>query len=247
MQNHNIKSILCLVISSLFLLNLCLSSYSQEPAPIAKTGCWNELYKSVADAYGFDQALATGMCYEDDYQGKVGHPFLFEDQFYKGTLKFRGRAYQGVEIKYDIYKQQVILYIMQNSSVAWIIPPNEFISSFSLNDKWFEKFTFHEGSGFYQVVFDTPEMKCLYHWSKLRYDSDHKKDFNSSRFTESERKTYLLVDNDLKKYSDNKSFVRLFPQKNRQQIKQYMKNNKIKVSRSSESEIVKLLTFCRTL
>ena len=101
-----------LIISSLFLLNPCLSSFAQEHSPDAKDGNWNELYKSVVNEYGFDQVLVNGIHYEDDYRGKVGHPFLFEDQLYKCTLMFRGRAYHGVDIKYDIYKQQVILYII---------------------------------------------------------------------------------------------------------------------------------------
>ena len=236
-----------ILISSLCLLNLCLSSYAQEHAPDAKADYWNELYKSVVNEYGFDQVLVNGICYEDEYLGSVGHPFLFEDQFYKGTLIYREREYLGLDIKYDIYKQQVILYIRQNNSIAWIIPPNDFISAFSLGDKLFVKHTFEGVPGFYQVIFDTEELKCLYYWSKLRYDSDHKRYYNSYRFTDSEKKTYLIVDDVLKKYNDNRSFVRLFPQESQVRIKQYIKNNKIKVAKSSDVEIEKLVTYCKTL
>ncbi len=97
------------------------------------------------------------------------------------------------------------------------------------------------------MIFDTEELKCLYYWSKLRYDSDHKRDYNSYRFTDSERKTYLVVDDVLKKYGDNRSFVRLFPQESQVRIKQYIKNNKIKVAKSSDVEIEKLVTYCKTL
>jgi len=240
------KNLLYLMIS-LFLLNLCLSSYAQEHSPNTKDGYWNELYKSVVNEYGFDQVLVNGIHYEDGYWEKVGHPFLFEDQFYKGTLMFREREYQGVDIKYDIYKQQVILNIMQNNSIAWIIPPNDFISAFSLGDKLFVKHAFQGVPRFYQVVFDTEELKCLYYWSKLRYDSDDKRGYNSSRFTNSERKTYLIVDDVLKKYSDNRSFVGLFPQEIQARIKQYIKHNKIKVAKSSDGEIQELLTYCKSL
>jgi len=235
------------MISSLCLLNLCLSLYAQENAPNAKADYWNELYKSVVNEYGFDQVLLNGICYEDEYLGKVGHPFLFEDQFYKGTLIFREREYQGLDIKYDIYKQQVILYIRQNNLIAWIIPPNDFISTFSLGDKLFVKHTFEGVPRFYQEMFDTEKLKCLYYWSKLRYDSDHKRDYNSSKFTDSEKKTYLIVDDVLKKYSDNRSFVRLFPQESQVRIKQYIKNNKIKVAKSSDVKIHDLLYYCNSI
>jgi hypothetical protein len=236
-----------ILIFSLYLMNLCLSAYAQEYAPDARADFWKELYNSVVIEYGFDQVLVNGICYEDEYLGTVGHPFLFEDRFYKGTLTYREREYLGLDIKYDIYKQQVILYIRQNNSIAWIIPPNDFISAFSLGDKMFVKHTFEGVPGFYQSIFDTKELKCLYYWSKLRYDSDHKRDYNSYRFTDSERKTYLVMDDVLKKYGDNRSFVRLFPQESQMRIKQYLKNNKIKVSKSSDVEIEKLVTYCNTL
>jgi hypothetical protein len=229
------------------LLNLCLSSYAQEHSPNAKVDQWNELYKSVVNEYGFDQVLVNGICYEDEYLGTIGHPFLFENRFYKGTMIYREREYQGLDIKYDIYKQQVVLYIRQNNSNAWIIPSNDFISAFSLDDKIFVKYTFKGLPGFYQTIFDTEELKCLYYWSKLRYDSDHNRSYNSSRFTDSERKTCLIVDGVLKKYVDNRSFVGLFPQESQLRIKQYMKNNKIKVDKGSDAEIAKLVTYCKTL
>jgi hypothetical protein len=236
-----------ILISLLYLLNLCLSSYAQEYAPDTGDDFRNELYKSVVNEYGIDQVIVNGICYEDEYLGTIGHPFLFEDQFYKGTLIYREREYQGLDIKYDIYKQQVILYIRQNNSIAWIIPPNDFISAFSLGDKLFVKHTFGGVTGFYQLIFDTKELKCLYYWSKLRYDSDHKRDYNSYRFTDSEKKTCLVVGDVLKKYRDNRSFARLFPQECQMRIKQYIKNNKIKVAISSDVEIEKLVTYCKTL
>lgn len=236
-----------LLIFSLYLLNLCLSAYAQEYAPDAGADFPNELYKSVDNEYGIDQVLVNGICYEDEYLGSVGHPFLFENQFYKGTLTYREREYHGLDIKYDIYKHQLILYIKQNNSIVWIIPPNDFILAFSLGDKLFVKHTFDGVPGFYQLIFDTKKLKCLYYWSKSRYDSDHKRDYNSYSFTDSQRKTYLVVDDVLKKYGDNRSFVRLFPQESRVQIKQYIKNNKIKVAKSSDVEMKKFITFCKTL
>jgi hypothetical protein len=241
------KGLLYLMISSFCLLNLCLSAYSQEQSPIAKADYGNELYSSVVSAYGFDQVLLNGMCYEDDYRGKIGHPFLFEDQFYKGSLVFREREYQGVNLKYDVYKQQVLLYVSQNNTNAWIIPPNDFISAFKMGEQLFVKQTYQGVPRFYQMVFDTDSLKCLYYWSKKRFDSDHQREYNSSKFNNSERITYLLVDDVLKKYRNNSSFVMLFPQERQVRIKQYIKNNKINVAKSSDVEIHDLLSYCNSI
>lgn len=241
------KNLPCLMIVSLFLLTPFVSSFAQDRYSNYKTGEWNELYQSVKNEYGFDQLLVNGVCFEDYYQGSIGHPFLFEDQFVKGSMEFRGRTYKGLDLKYDIYKQQVVVFVTQDNSNIWIMPPKEFISSFSLGDHLFKEYTFQGISRFYQVIIDSENLKCLYYWSKIRYDSDHQKIYNSSRFTDGERKSYLLIGKSLEKYNDNQSFVNLFPREHQLQIKQYLKSNKIKVNNSSDFEMAKLLSFCETL
>jgi hypothetical protein len=111
----------------------------------------------------------------------------------------------------------------------------------------FVKYTFQEEPRYYQVIFDTEDLKCLYYWSKLRYDSDHNTYYNSSRFTDGERKTYLFIGGVLKKYTENRSFVGLFPKESQVRINEYIKNNKIKVANSSDAEMEKLVTYCKTL
>jgi hypothetical protein len=247
MINDVRESMKIILISSLCLLNLCLSSYAQEHAPDAKADYWNELYKSVVNEYGFDQVLVNGIFYEDDLLGKIGHPFLFENRFYQGTLIFRGNEYKGIEMKYDIYDQQLLIYVTQNYSNAWIIPPNAFISAFSFDGKAFVKYTLKGEPKFYQVVFDSEKLKCLYYWLKSRYDSDHERKFYSYGFTESARKSYLLLNDILLEYKNNSSFVRLFPQEIKYQIERYIKSNRIKVNKCDDSVVQKLIIYCNSL
>jgi len=241
------KSFLYLAIYSLFLVNFCPESIAQQPVPDSLAVDWKELYPSVLAEYGADQVLLTGISYEDVYPGKAGHPFLFEDKLYKGTLIFREREYNEVNLKYDIFNQQVILYTMQNNSSSWIIPPNDFISAFALGDKWFAKYAFGGEPKFYQVIFDTERLKCLYYWYKSRYDSDQKAEYNSIRFSDSEKKACLLVNDVLMNYSDNKSFIESFPKESQVKIKQYLKNNHIKVAKCSEDRLEAVLTYCKTI
>ncbi len=228
-------------------LNLCISSYAQEHPAHITSGYWNELYKAVASQYGFDQVLVNGRCYEDVYRGKMGHPFLFENRFYTGSMIFRGKEYQGLNIKYDIVGQQLLLYISQDNTSIWVIPPADFISAFSLGDYQFLKTTIQGVPQYCQVVFDSEKLKCLYSWSKLRYDSDHNQDFSSFRFTESMKKTYLVVNDDLHNYSDHKSFIRLFPQEVQMHIKQYLKKHRLKVAESSGAGLEGLMAYCVAL
>jgi hypothetical protein len=235
-----------LLISFLLILDFPFSIYSQEQSSYIKTD-FNELYKSIQDEYGFDQVLVNGIFYEDDLLGKIGHPFLLENRFYKGKLIFRGNEYRGIEMKYDIYNQQLLIFVTQNNSNVWIILPNEFISSFSFDEKTFVKFTFKREPKFYQVVCDSEKLKCLYYWLKYRYDSDHKRKFYSYGFTESARKSYLLLNDILLEYKNNSSFIRLFPQEIKYQIEGYIKSNRIKVNKCDDSIVRKLIIYCNSL
>src|SRR5512145_252110 len=77
---------------------------------------YNKLYQSVQETYGIDQVLVNGIFYEDRYPGQIGHPFLFENRLYDGTITFRGEKYDEIDLKYDLYEQQIILYTNQNNS-----------------------------------------------------------------------------------------------------------------------------------
>lgn len=236
-----------LLIAYLFVFQLYNSAYAQEQSFNILSDNYNEIYKSVLDEYGFDQVLVNGVFYEDRYREEIGHPFLIESKFSKGTLVFREKEYKGVEINYDIYEQQLVLYITHHNSNAWIIPPHDFISSFSIGDRLFVKYAFQNDPQFYQEVFDSEKLKCLYYWYKLRSDSDHKTNFNSYEFSDSKKKSYLLLNDEYMRYRDNRSFANLFPREIKSEIRKHIKGKGIKVAKSSDGDIFELISYCNSM
>ncbi len=235
------------LVASLLVFQLYYSAYAQEQSSNINADNYNEIYQSVLNEYGFDQVLVNGVFYGDRYREEIGHPFLVESKFSKGTLVFRERKYKGVEINYDIYEQQLVLYITHHNSIAWIIPPHDFISSFSIGDKFFTKQTFQNDQQFYQVIFDSEKLRCLYYWYKLRSDSDHKTNYNSYEFSDSRKKTFLLLNDEYVRYRDNRSFANLFPGEIKSEIRKYIKANGIKVAKSSDSDIIELISYCNSM
>ena len=160
-----------LLASLLLVIMFQLPVVAQEQSDETRTD-YNKLYKSFIDEYGFDQVLVNGILYEDKYWKKTGHQFLLNDQFNIGTLVYREKKYEGVEMKYDIYDQQLILSIINNNSIVRFVPQNDFISAFSLGDKFFSKYNFQNEPRYYQVVFETEKLKCLYYWFKEKHYSN---------------------------------------------------------------------------
>ncbi len=210
---------------------------------------YGKLYESVMDEYGFDQVLVNGVIFEDKYREKVGHQFFPEDKLYTGTLMYRGKEYKRIEMKYDICNQQLILYIKHNYLTVGFVPSNDFISTFSLGDKIFSKYLFDGGPRFYQVVFDTEKLECLYYWSKQVQETDNGGNLSYYRheFTDSKKKSYLKLNGSFENYTNNRSFTDLFPHDTKAMVRQYIKTNHIKIAKSSDEKIAELLTYCNYL
>jgi hypothetical protein len=236
------------LVLSLFILSFYPSAFAQTESLYAKTD-FNKLYKSITDEYGFDQVLVNGFLYTDKYWKKEGHQFFLEDKLYKGSLVFKGKEYTRLEMKYDICDQLVIFYIKYNYLTVGVVPPDDFISAFSLDDKFFSKYNFQGEPKFYQVVFDTDKLKCLYHWSKQVQETSNggNSNYYYFEFTDSERKSYLFLDGSFQLYRNNRTFTDLFPQEIRPGVRQYLKSNRIKVTKDGDVTIKELLTYCQSL
>jgi hypothetical protein len=231
---------------SVFLLSCHFSLLAQQPSKDVRTD-FNKLYKSVVDEYGFDQVLVNGIFYQDKYWRKIGHQFLLEDQLYNGILVYKGEVYKGVDMKYDIYDQQLIICVKNNNSAIWIVPPGDFISAFSFGDKSFSKYNFGGVARYYQVVFDKEKLKCLYYWFKQRGESNKLNYSGYNEFTDSEKENFLALDGSLFKYKNNKSFIEIFPVNIKGRVKDYVSNNHINVTKSSDEKMKELLAYCNSL
>ncbi len=224
-----------------------LSSLAQFQKIDTLTAYFNQLYSSVQEVYGTDQVLCNGVFYQDVYQAKIGHPFLFEDQFYRETITFKGKKYSDIDVKYDIYEQRLIVYLKNDNTVNWVILPNDFISAFTLNGKHFIRCILHDEPAFYEAIYDAGKIKCLYFWSKSRFDAGRKDLSNTVEFKYNLRKNYLILDGQLLQYRKNNSFINAFPKQIKHELKSYMNSNRIKVNSSDNNTLYELLTYADSL
>ena len=231
----------------LLMLPVLFSSVSVRGQSASDRSIYSELYGYVSDEYGFDQVLVNGISYTDKYWKKEGHQFFPEDRSYNGNLLFRGKEYKGLEIKYDICNQQVIVYI-DNISVG-VVPPDDFISAFSLGNRLFSKYNFRGKPEFYEIIFNTDKLKCYYHWYKdVQETCDNGySEYYYYEFSDSKRYSYLYIDGSLKLYGNNKSFTGLLPPEVRPIVSKYLKKYRLKVTKSGNDDIIRLLTFCQSL
>lgn len=108
---------------SLLFIFILSPGYSQ----VQTTEAGNEylaIYNSVKDQFGIDPLLMNGIYYENPYYNAKGHPFLGDGEFYLGSVNFRNKQYEDVNLKYDIYNQQLIIDQSRKDSRGAVIFQN---------------------------------------------------------------------------------------------------------------------------
>lgn len=208
-----------------------------------------EIYHKTQRIYGIDLELINGIIYNNIYKRAIGHPFFLEPKLYKGELLFRGKSYNDIELIYDLFRQQILINNTTDSNEIWLFLPSEFISEFSLNNKRFKKYSLNGlPARFYQVIGNTDSIMCLYYWKKNRRTVGHTEAGYLYEYTNEMKTCYLLMDNKLSRYKNNYSFIKLFPDEIKGDIRKYIQNNHIlNVTRSSDIKISELIDYCYKL
>jgi hypothetical protein len=206
-----------------------------------------KMRENILCEYKLDQVLVNGVLYEDDILPNIGNPFLLGDQIIQGTLIYKEKEYKNVELMYDINIQQLILVITQGNIVLKIMPATDFISSFTINNRHFSKYNITGTTKFYQQVYYSDKLKCLYYWSKHKNKITKDTGETYYEYSTSLRSNYLILNGTVCTYKNEHTFVELFPGKDKFKIRKYIKNNHLSVKKSSDEQISKLLDYCYSL
>lgn len=209
---------------------------------------YQELYRSVQNTYGFNQELVNGIFYVNRYLHALGHPFFGDDRFETGDLIFRDKTYQNVKMKYDIFEQKLLVNCNSGDKQINVLLPDEFLSRFSFNNMFFRFYTLKGiEPGYYQVINDDGLLKCLYHWVKTRSTSDYYRIYLSYEFSDNIKKSYLISDDKVVQYRGNREFINFFEKDLHSQIRKYIRQNKINVRTCVDSDMIKLIKYCKLL
>lgn len=238
------KSFLPLTVCLLWLLNTAQEGVAKD----RNTGAVNDStvnhWKSYFDgAYGNDYNLVNGIKYLNLYPRAEGHPFLGPDQFFKGKLVVNDRIYEGVDLKYDICRQQLILrYPHFSGSTEQIILVNENITEFEIQGKTFRKYNIPgKGERFCQVLAGD-SISCLYYWKinlvkGSSYGQYHK-------YLPETKEAYLLRGQEVFPFRNRRSFVDLFLDAHQKDIKRYLRSNAFSFREAGDNEMRRLIEFC---
>jgi hypothetical protein len=235
--------IVLIVITSIISTNC----YSQLPQKSRETTI-AEVLQYTNDKSDADQLLLNGRYYENKYRYALGHPFLLDNVFLEGELVLGDKLYRGIPMKFDIYSQELIIQPNNGKQIISLYPPGEFIKSFIIYGKTFEKRSYNnESPTYYQVVVEEDQIACLYFWSKTRDESNHNISFSSYRFGESKHNNFLIINKVITQYRNNNSFKKAFPEQIQTEISSYLRSGKISIKKASDEEMRDLIKYSQNL
>ncbi|MFO7658334.1 MAG: hypothetical protein R6W78_14850 [Bacteroidales bacterium] len=196
--------------------------------------------------YGVDQVFVNGISYYNKYP-QIGHPYLLDNKFEKGSVIFRGKLYSDVLLMYDICFQKLLIKYAFNDDQFIFYLTKEFISEFNIYNKRFVKGSYYnlEKDRFYQIIGENIPIKVLYKWEKIQEKSDYY--LVPYQFSSDRRSCFIYINNKLIRYKGNSSFIHKFPKQNQKLIKKYIRSNKIKVKYCSDNEMELLLKYSAIL
>ncbi len=206
-----------------------------------------ELIQDFDDKWGVDYDLVNGKKHVNFYGNALGNPYLSGDEFAHGWIKIKGQVFRERKLNYDIYNQEVISeYNSELIGIQRYVIPYLYLESFEMNGRLFRKIKIGDNKERIYEVISEGKYTVLFTHDKT-YTLSTSANNRNYRFSEDILRMYLLRDNRLLRFKNNRQFRKLFPEPVQDDIKAYMKRSRINVKRSNVFTIKSLMDNINTL
>lgn len=210
---------------------------------LGQTELVDSLRNKFDQMYGLDVVLTNGRKYFPDSNPVVGHPFWRNNDFFLGDITISGKTYFSRKLKYDLNKQDFILFYRNlNGQDEQIILPNAEIDSVRTTGYLFIPNRNQEiRQRFVQLLY-SGKLSCYIGWHK-------ELEFNTTGVTtgykyNKESRTYYLVRNDqVHRFTNKSSFLKIFSGHEKNNIRRYLKSSNIKFRKIDDYQLRNLLEY----
>ncbi|WP_422348408.1 hypothetical protein [Flagellimonas sp.] len=143
------------------------------------------------------------------------HKFYASNDYLKGHIVFDGETYFDVDMKYDLYEDELLLPLRSDAQVQLLKLVKERISEFVIDGRRFLAVV-HEGEGqakvtsFYEVLSENPLFRLLKKHKKVGF-ANYKKNLVRYKFV-SKNAYYVNHGGHLTEIKNKKDILRIFPE-----------------------------------
>lgn len=200
----------------------------------------NWFYASQGDTVPDNQFLFNGRVWRNYYSTVENDQFLFSNEFLPGTVTMRGKTYSDIMIKYDIFRDEILI---PYKPVGILQLNKEMVDSFSILFKN-KKYHFDNYGGYPEL---TGYFNILYKGGinlYVKYAKKIEKYADGGRYDKFYQvcRIYLLKDTTIYPISGKKDLFRIFDD-DRKVIRNFIKNNETFISKDSPESFVPVINF----
>jgi len=192
------------------------------------------LSRVLAQTNEYDSYMKTVGDYATLYRGRIeptliktqwkDHPYLFDKGFIEGTISIKGIVYNNVKIRYDIYRNYLI--IVTKEKKIPVLPDKSMVDFFVLYGKLYVPY-----DGMFVCVEHNGMHLSLLHKTRKKKGLDVIEDSYSYHTLETKDTYYLYRENgNVTEFKGVNQLYKAFPQY-KKALKNYIKENDIKLSK----------------
>ncbi len=188
------------------------------------------------------QILYNGRVWRNFYYKIEGNPFLFSNEFLPGNVTINGKTYNNIQIRYDIYNDQILIL---TDKMVIIQLNKEMVDGFTVrfseviyNFRKIEGNDIYPVSGYVNVVYDRKSSLFV----RYRKEIDTSGSDNLYGVFYLLRRLYVMKDGVISLITSRNDFLKLLQDK-KQQVKKFIKDGKIKISKMNPWSFATVLDF----
>jgi hypothetical protein len=240
---HHFRLVIFYCVALLF--NSALVCYSQQNRYDKQGNLFSLVNNKVDSILENDFVLMNAKYFIEKYPWANGKPYYDVSNYSPCKLVLGNKTYKDINLIYDIFEQKLIFTSNKTKENGIILElNNQVITRFYLDDKVFINFyelPFLPQLGFYEEIFLGKNLNVYAKWSKGYVDKITAQ--NIGEFTSQKRRLFFEINGKLVDISSRISFLKIFAgEKNK--IKSFMKENKIRLSKSNNNDLIKLFNYC---
>ena len=226
-----------------FLISLFFSGVGSQVAGSENDINNNPILQQPQQDY---QLLYNGRIWKNLYYNIRGDEYLFSKDFLHGSVTMNGKTFNNVDLKYDIYNDELILMV---NAATYIQLNKEMVTAFTLdysNTVYnFRKLPSNSQSalsGYVNILYEGKTSLYLkFRKEILKLAVDHKYDeFNQIQ------SLFLNRDGQYNKISGKGDFLNLLDDE-KVNIREYIKSDKIKLNKKRPESFISILKYYDSL
>lgn len=239
---------------TILLLGLfCIPTASAQQTEFQKDDPVQKALALAIDEYdrqlGRNTMSYTGRSYYDPNGNIKGHQFFMDDYWESGNVTYDGNRYDSIFLKYDIYKDLLLIEnFNSNGYLSPIILYSPKVSSFDLFGYSFKRFEEDSLSklktGYYNIMYEGNGMEVLI---KRRKEITNSNEINTLLEMYSQKdKYYIKKDKAYHQVKKKKSILKVLVD-HKKEMKSYIKRNNYRFKNNPDSQLVETVKYYNSL